>query len=216
MPANTAPSWRQRPTPILTLLVTLAGLGGAWPATAQDAPVNKPIMAPPPSQWDNKMLSGRPLLSQTVSDFAAIAAGIQFGMGPAEVNDHMPSPAKGISWSALPAAVEFQNDVRYFWIRFEDSRDLRMGATGCAGADSYIVFLFQPSGLFRISFRLVPDAACPRPAAAAAEVFKRYVAISTDIALSVHYRAGAMEIVDVTDPTAGYLLATRWQPRVAE
>ena len=216
MPAKTAPSWRRRPKLIMALLATLAGFGGALPVSAQDGTTNKPILAPPPSQWDRKMLSGRPLLSQTISDFTAITTGIVFGMGPGEVNDRLPNPARGISWSALPAAAEFQNDVRYFWIRFEDARDLRMGATGCAGADSYIVLLFQPRGLFRISYRLMPDVACPHPGVAAREVFGRYVSITATIALSVHYRAGRMEVVDVTDPTAGFLLNTRWQPRAEE
>lgn len=216
MPVKTAPSWRWPSTFVRSLPVALMGCGMACVAAAQDAPVNKPILAPPPSLWDRQMLSGRPLLSQTVSDLTAVTAGIAFGMGPGEVNTHMPNPAKGIAWTALPAATEFTDDVRYFWIRFRDARDLRMGATACAGTDSYIVFLFQPRGLFRISYRLVPDVACPRPADAAEEIFGRYVSISTDIALSVHYRAGATEIVDVTDPTAGYLLATRWQPRAAK
>jgi hypothetical protein len=216
MPAKTAPSWRRRPTPILALLAALAGLGGALPASAQEGPANMLILAPPPSQWDRKMLSGRPLLSQTISDFTAITTGIAFGMAPGEVNERLPNPARGIGWSAMPAAAEFQDDVRYFWIRFEDARDLRVGATGCAGADSYIVFLFQPRGLFRISYRLMPDVACPHPGVAAQEVFGRYVSIAATIALSVHYRAGRMEVVDVTDPTAGPLLKTRWQPRAEE
>ncbi len=216
MPVKTAPFWRWPSTFVRSLPVALVGCAMACVAAAQDASVNKAILAPPPSAWDRLMLSGRPLLSQTVSDFAAITTGIVFGMGPGEVNAHMPNPAKGISWSALPAAAEFQNDVRYFWIRFEDARDLRVGATSCVGAESYIVFLFQPRGLFRISYRLVPDVACPRPAGAIAEVFGRFVSLATNIALSVHYRAGPMEVVDVTDPTAGYLMATRWQPRAEE
>lgn len=208
-----APSWRRRSTFISALLALLVGAGSLSPAAAQPAQVSKPILSPPPSQWDHAMFSGRPLLSQTLSDLTAITDGIVFGMGPGEVNAHMPSPAKGVIWSALPQATEYQDDVRYFWIRFDDARDLRAGATACSGDDSYIVFLFQPRGLFRISFRLMPSPACPRTAEAAREIFKRYVAITTDLALSVHYRAGPMEIVDVTDPTAGYLLATRWQPR---
>jgi hypothetical protein len=216
MPAKTAPSSRWPLTFVRSLPAGLAGCGMALAAAAQDAPVNKPILAPPPSVWDRQVLSGRPLLSQTVSDFAAITTGIVFGMGPGEVNAHMPNPAKGISWTALPAATEFHDDVRYFWIRFEDARGLRVGAKSCAGAESYIVFLFQPRGLFRISYRLVPDVACPRPAGAIAEIFARFVSLATDLALSVHYRAGPMEVVDVTDPTAGYLMATRWQPRAAE
>ena len=104
---------------------------------------------------------------------------------------------------SLPPATEFQSDVRYFWVRMEGLRDLRAGSTSCVGANSYIVLLFQSRGLFRISYRLAPDASCPRPADAAAEIFGRYVSIMQEIAQSVHYRARAMEVVDITDPTAG-------------
>ena len=76
------------------------------------------------------------------------------------------------------------------------------------------MFLFQERGLFRISYRLTPDNNCPRITDTAEEIFGRYVTITADIALSVHYRAGPLEVVDITDPTAGYLVATRWQPRV--
>ncbi len=213
MPAIAAPSWRCLTIFLMALLASPVGGGAMSPAAAQPTKANKPILAPPPSQWDRQMLSGRALLGQTITDFTAITGGITFGMGPGEVNAHMPSPAKGVSWVAMPQATEFQDDIRYFWVRFEDARDLQMGATACVGDESYIVFLFRPSGLFRISYRLMPSAACPRPADATAEIFGRYVAITTDIALSVHYKAGPMEVVDVTDSTAGYLLATRWQPR---
>lgn len=212
MPATAAQDWRRHLTCILTRLTLLAGIVCALPAAAQTASNNKPILAPPPSVWDHQMLSGRPLLSQTVSDFAAITNDILFGMGPGEANDHLPTPAAGVSWNTLPPATEFQDDVRYFWVRFQDAGALRVGATACVGPDSYIVFLFRPRGLFRISYRLLPSAACPTPIDAAEQIFGRYVTLSTDIALSVHYRAGPIEVVDVTDPTAGYLIATRWQP----
>lgn len=217
MPTAEAPSWRLRLTRGLAALALLAGGSALTPAAAQDENITVPILAPPPSAWDSGMLSGRPLFSQTVTDFSALTGGILFGMGPAEVNGRMPNPAKGIVWGVLPSAAEFPDDVRYFWIRFDDARDLRMGTTACVGSDSYIVFLFQSRGLFRISYRLVPDVACPRPADAALQIFSRYVTISTDLALSVHYRAGAMEIVDVSDATASrYLMATRWQPRAEQ
>jgi len=214
MPANTAPSWRRHVVPTLALL---AGLGVAAPVWAQDEPVDLPILTPPPSVWDHQMLNGRPLLSQTVSNLTAITTGIAFGMGPGEVNTHMPVPAQGISWSALPPATEFQDDIRYFWIRFDEAGGLRLGAKGCVGTDSYIVFLFQSRGLFRISYRLVPDVACPRPAAAALEIFGRFVSLATEVAIAEHYRAGAMEIIDVTDPTAlSSLRAIRWQPKAVD
>ncbi len=214
MPATTAPSWRRHFFPVLALL---AGFGVTAPAWAQDEAVDMPILQPPPSVWDHQMLSGRPLLNQTVSNLTAITTGIAFGMGPGEVNTHMPVPAQGISWSDLPAAPEFRDDVRYFWIRFDEARGLRMGAKGCAGADSYVVFLFQSRGLFRMSLRLVPDVACPHPAAAALEIFGRFVSLATEVTIAEHYRAGSMEIIDVTDPTAlSALRAVRWQPKAVD
>ena len=205
MPASMArSSWRAALLGVVML---------AAPVVAQPSRDNKPVLAPPPSQWDNRILTVRPALSQTVTDFAAITGGIVFGLGPADVNARMPAPAPGVSWTALPAATEFRDDVRYFWVRIEGLREMRAGSTACVGPNSYIVFLFQARGLFRISYRLVPDAACPNPADAAAEIFGRYVTIAPEIALSVHYRVGQQEIIDITDPTAGYLVATRWQPR---
>ena len=158
------------------------------------------------------MVSARPLLNQTVSDFAAIVDGILFGMGPGEVNAHLPNPTKGVTWTALPQATEFQDDVRYFWVKFDDVPAMHAGSTACVGDESYIVFMFKARGLFRISYRLMPSAVCPRTAEALGQIFGRFVTMTTDIALSVHYRAGPLDVVDITDSTAGYLLSTRWQP----
>lgn len=216
MPATLAPFWRRKALLAPFLLAMLAGTVRVPAANAQTEQANKPILAPPPLVWDRQMLAGKPLLSQTVSDLTRITAGIAFGMGPGEVNAQMPAPTVGVIWSALPSATEFQDDVRYFWIRFEDARDLRAGAKSCAGDDSYIVFLFLPRGLFRISYRLMPSASCTQTADAAQEVLGRYVTLSTDVALTVHYHAGPLEIVDVTDPTSGTLASMRWQPRAEE
>ena len=214
MPPTKAPSMRRSSAPLPALLALMVGFGFAVSARAQDGAADKPILAAPPMVWDHSMLSVRPLLTQTVSDLTAITSRISFGMGPGEVNDRLPHPTKGIAWNTIPAAMEFRDDVRYFWIRFDDARDPRMGATACVGSDSHVVFMFQPRGLFRISYRLVPDVACPHPAGAAEQIFGRFVGLADGIVRSAHYRAGTMEIVDLTDPTASTdLLATRWQPK---
>jgi hypothetical protein len=213
MQAIAAQSLRRRLGLMLTVLVLVPPVCGLGVSRAFAQPAPKPILAPPSLLWDNAMLSARPALSQTVTDFAAITGGIVFGMEPADANALLPVPASGITWTVLPPATEFQDDIRYFWTRLEGASDLRAGSTACVGASSYIVFLFQARGLFRISYRLIPDAACPRPGDAASEIFGRYVPITRSIALSVHYRVGAMEVVDITDPTAGYLTTVRWQPR---
>lgn len=212
MQAIAARSLRRGVGFILAVLVPLAGGWGTSRASAQQA-APKPILAPPPLLWDNAMLSARPALSQTVSDFAAITGGIVFGLQPDDANALLPAPAAGITWTVLPPASEFQDDIRYFWTRLEGARDLRARSTACVGGSSYIVFLFQARGLFRISYRLIPDASCPRPGDAASQIFGSYVQITRSIAQSVHYRVGAVEVVDITDPTAGYLTTVRWQPR---
>jgi hypothetical protein len=214
MPAIAAQPWRHCRSLVLTLLAMLVGFSAARPADAQMTQSSKPIFAVPPSIWDRRMVSARPLLTQTISDFAALADGIVFGMGPGEVNAHMPVPAKGVTWTALPQATEFQDDVRYFWVKFDDAPNLHTGATACAGDESYIVFMFKTRGLFRISYRLMPSAVCPRTAEVLGQIFGRFVSMTTDIAYSVHYRAGPLDVLDITDATAGYMLSTRWQPRV--
>jgi|GEM_PF-2100460 len=216
---GTLPTILHRVTALLRLCLPFAILAATWsPTAAQPAPgtqETKHILTPPPLRWDRQMLSGRPALSQTITDFAAITTGITFGLDPSAVNAKLPAPAPGVAWGSLPAAGEFQDDIRYFWVRLEGLTDLHAGATACLGVDSYIVFLFQQRGLFRMSYRLAPDATCPNVNDAAEEIFGRYVSIATDIAQSVHYRAGSLEIVDISDPTAsGYLVATRWHPRV--
>ncbi len=218
MPAHAARSLRRRPAFALMLLAPLGVVAPTWAAPAWTAPGQAPdavlhILVPPPTKWDHQMLATHPALNQTVSNFKAITGGIAFGMPPAGVNAKLPVPEPGIAWTSLPQATEFQDDVRYFWTRLDGVHELRAGATACAGAGSYIVFLFQQRGLFRVSYRLTPDAACPNVAAAADEIFGRYVGIAQDIAQSVHYRVGTMEVVDITDPTAGELVGVRWQPR---
>jgi hypothetical protein len=157
------------------------------------------------------MLANRPALPQTATDFANLTSGIAFGMTPAEVNARLPDPYPGLSWSALPEASEYPGEVRYFWSRMDGAGALRVGVTSCTGSASYVIFLFGSHGLFRLSYRLLPDQGCPRTTAAARDIFARYVPIGSVVALSVHYRSGTAEVVDVTDPTAGYLIPTRWR-----
>lgn len=179
-------------------------------ARAQDA-ATKPILLPPPLQWDRAMLTNKPALQQNASDLANLTDGIVFGMSPSKVNSQLPDPFPGLTWSALPEASEYSGEVRYFWSRFDAAAPLLAGLTACAGQESYVVFLFSSRGLFRLSYRLLPDKDCPDPAQAARQIFARYVPIGPVVALSAHYRAGTAEVVDVTDPTAGVLIQTRWR-----
>jgi len=171
----------------------------------------KRIFTPPPVQWDNTMLSFRPALQQTATDFANLTGGIAFGMSPGQVNALLPDPYPGLSWTGLSLANEYPGEVRYFGVPIDRAGALRMNFTGCPGAGSYVVLLFNSRGLFRMSYRLTADKSCANTNEAAQSIFARYVPIGQTVAMSWRYRTSKTEVVDVTDPTAGYLIPTRWR-----
>jgi hypothetical protein len=180
------------------------------PPGAPREPVKR-IFLPPPVQWDNAMLSSRPALQQTARDFAILTGGMAFGMSPAEVNARLPDPYPGVSWTGLPTANEYSGDVRYFGTPIDRAGSLRMDLSACPGGASYVVFLFRSQGLFRLSYRLTADKDCADTNEAAQTIFARYVPLSQAVALSVRYRTGRTQVVDVTDPMVEYLAATRWR-----
>src|SRR6185312_3260534 len=100
-----------------------------------------------------------------------------------------------------------------FWVRLDATRQPRDGVDGCAGANSHVVFLFRNRALFRISWRLLPDAACPSPHDAAEDIFARFLAIDGALLVASHYRAGRAEVVEITDPGVDYLMPYRWANR---
>jgi hypothetical protein len=175
-----------------------------------EAPSSVRIFSPPPIRWDHAMGSGTPALHQGRSDLIALTSGVSFGMQPEDVNALLSTPYQTLYWGSMPQATEFPGDVRYFWVRVDDAGPLRMGSQGCTGAGSYLVFLFTNKGLFRLSYRLVPDKACPSVNETARDIFARCVTIGSRVALSVHYHTGSAEVVDVTDPGASFLIPVRW------
>lgn len=156
------------------------------------------------------MLSFRPALQQTATDFANLTGGIAFGMSPSQVNARMPGPYPGLSWNDLPLANEYPGEVRYYGLPIDQAGPLRADLAGCSGRASYVVLLFTDKGLFRLSYRLIADKACTDTNEAAQAIFAHYVPIGQTVAMSARYRTGRTEVVDVTDPTAGYLIPTRW------
>jgi hypothetical protein len=196
--------------PIVNHLVWLTAL--TKPLTAASAET-KPIFAVPPTRWDHSMSRDQPAQILGPSDLANLTGGIMFGLTPAEVNARLPSPAPGVEWIDLPFASEYPDEVRYFWIRFDAAREPLAGIAACTGAGSYIVFLFRDRGLFRISWRLLPDDQCPSTRAAAEAIYARYLAIDGTTALASHYQAGKAEVVEVTDPRLDYLIPYRWANR---
>ena len=132
-------------------------------------------------------------------------------MSPGQVNARLPDPYPGLSWTGLALANEYPGEVRYFGVPIDRAGSLRMDVTACTGAASYVVLLFSRQGLFRLSYRLTADKGCADTNEAAQTIFARYVPLNQSVAMSGRYRTGKTEVVDVTDPTAGYLIPTRWR-----
>jgi hypothetical protein len=197
------------------LLMLAAGQAWAQPVAPPVAPasptVARRILLPPPLQWDNAMQTFRPAMQQTATDFANLTGGLAFGMSPAAVNATLPTAYPSLSWGGLTLANEYPGEARYFGVPIASAGALRMGLTACTGAGSYVVFLFNPNGLLRISYRLTADRSCADSNDAAQEIFARYVPLGQRVVFSVRYRTGKTQVVDVTDPTAGYVLAVRWR-----
>jgi hypothetical protein len=198
---------------LLMLAASQACAQPAPPVTAAAPPSGsvKRIFVPPPVQWDHAMLSFRPALQQTATDFANLTGGLTFGMSLAQVNARLPDPYPGLTWNELPLANEYPGEVRYFGVPMDRAGPLRMDITACSGAASYVVLLFSSEGLFRLSYRLNGDKGCADTSEAARAIFARYVQIGQSVAMSGRYFTGKTEVVDVTDPTAGYLIPTRWR-----
>lgn len=199
-------------TVLAGFLLGWAALAGQ-PAAAQPDETTKRLLIPPPLQWDSAVASFRSGYRQTLSDFAALTGGIVFGLKPPEVNALLPDPAPRLDWHTLPLAPEFPEDVRYFWVRLGKGRVLGATIDSCVGEASYLVLLFRARGLFRISYRLIPDSTCPSVADAASAIMAHYVRIDPEIALAMHYRNGNADVVDIVDPGSGHLRTIRWQQR---
>ena len=202
--------------PVLSgcLLVSLIPMGlNPMGLIRTAAAETKRIFTIPPMQWDHSMSRDRPAQILGQSDLANLTGGIVFGLSPSEVNAKLPTPTPGVEWAGLPFASEYPDEVRYFWVRFDAARQPRDGIDGCVGANSYVVFLFRDRALFRVSWRLLPDNACPSTHAAAADIYARYLAIDGGVVLTTHYLAGKAEAVEITDPNVDYLVPYRWANR---
>ncbi len=194
-------------------LTLLAFLSPLWNASTGARAETKRLFVAPPLRWNEALTRDRPAQTLGPSDLSNLTGGIVFGLSPGQVNARLPTPTSGIDWASLPSATEYPEDIRYFWVRLDAVHEANLGVRACAGAGSYVVFLFRERGLFRISWRLTGDADCPSPRAAAEDIFARYLAIDGPSALTVHYRPNKAEVVDVTDPGAGFLIPFRWENR---
>jgi hypothetical protein len=206
------------PRRIALLLMLAASQACAQPTPTPGAAATPPavtgsgkrIFLPPPLQWDNVMLSNRPALQLTAADFANLTGGLAFGMSPSAVNAKLPEPYAGLSWTALTLANEYPGEARYFGVPIRAVGALRMGLTACTGEGSYLVFLFTANGLFRLSYRLVPDKSCADTNEAAQQIYAHFVPLGRDVAFSARYRTGKAQVVDITDPAADTVVPIRW------
>jgi len=169
------------------------------------------VFVPPPLEWNKRSVVTRPALQQTPHDLAAVNGDLVWGMTPQQVAAKLPGMSPDLSWNGLRAAREFTTDVRFFWMRLNDLPAWRDSLHACVGGASYVAFLFSGNGLFRVSFRLLPDAACESVTNAAVDLLARYISIGPTVALSVRYRSMQAEVVDITDPTASLLIPVRWR-----
>jgi hypothetical protein len=205
------------PRRIMLLLMLAAGQAfaqsaevppGAPTAVAGSA---KRIFLPPALQWDHAMLGYHAASQQTAADFAGLAGGLAFGMSPEALNARLSEPYAGLSWNTLSPANEYPAEAWYFGVQMGSVGVLRLDLTACTGGGSYLVFLFNTNGLFRISYRLAADEICPDTNEAAQQIFARYVSLGRGVAASTRYRTGQTHVVDITDPTAGALIPVRWR-----
>ncbi|HVZ10328.1 hypothetical protein [Rhodopila sp.] len=182
-------------------------------AVAQPKPAEQSlrVFVPPPLEWNRRTFVTNPALVQTPYDLARANGNLTFGMSASQVAAALPGLPSDLDWNNLRTAREYAADVRYFWLPLKDLPAWYNDLQGCTGTESYAAFLFVRRHLFRISFRLIPDAACPSVSDAAAGLFARYVGLSTDLVLSVRYRSTPAEVVDITDPTETSLIPIRWR-----
>ena len=176
-------------------------------------PGSKRILSLPTIQWDQDLAAWSYAAGQTVTNLTRVMGGLSFGLAPEEVNKLLPYPAPSLQWPDLPVAPEFPEEVRYVWLPMAGGGALRAAVKSCFGEPSYIVLMFRAGGLFRVSWRFLPDPVCRNPGPAAAELYAAFVPIDSQVAISAHYQSGYAEVVDVSDPSAGILINQRWQMR---
>jgi hypothetical protein len=212
-------SWRLRRIPPASPrawphAVLAAAILAAHAAVAATVPdTAKAIFVLPALQWNSAGEAWSYATEQNPIELARTMSGLSFGMTPEEASGHLRGATHVLHWSDLPRASEFTDDVRYMWIPIQAAGALRARITSCTGDDSYIVILFLNNALFRASWRFLPSPNCPDPRAAAEDVYAGFVPLASTIAISLLYRTGDADVVDITDPAAGPLIATRWRMR---
>lgn len=195
------------------LAVELMLVTGGAPL-AQPVVVSKPILVLPTLQWTATASAWRYAVLPNAGQIDALLGGLHFGMTPEAVGQHLPGRGSALHWDDLPNAKEYSGDVRYFWLPMQAADRLTNPIQSCYGAASSINLLFFNQGLFRISWRFLPDQKCPDVSDAAEDLYAAFVPIAPSVVISMHYTNGPAEVVDVTAPNAGPLISVRWQGRI--
>jgi hypothetical protein len=182
-------------------------------STAQPVVVTKPILVLPTLQWTATASTWKYAVLPDAGQINALLGGLNFGMTPEEVGQHLPGRSSALHWDDLPDAKEYSKDVRYFWLPMQAADRLTGPIQSCYGAPSSVNLLFFNQALFRISWRFLPDQKCPDVSDAAEDLYAAFVPIAPSVVISTHYTNGPAEVVDVTAPNAGPLISVRWQGR---
>ena len=83
-------------------------------------------------------------------------------MSPAALNAVLPEPYPGLVVEQPGAGQRVSLGRRAISAcRSAAPGALRMDLTACTGAGKHVVFLFNPNGLFRLSYRLAADTDLP-------------------------------------------------------
>ncbi|HUB11084.1 MAG TPA: hypothetical protein VMB34_03930 [Acetobacteraceae bacterium] len=191
----------------------LAGLASAIGtiAMAQTPDVTKRILVLPALQWNDTASTWHYAVLPDAGQITSLLGGLQFGMSPEQVGQHLPDRNGALHWDDLPDAKEFSQDVRYVWLPMQAVNTLLGPVKSCFGRQSYLVVLLFDKALFRVSWRFMPDATCPNPRAASEELYSAFLPLAPSVAISARYTAGYAEVVDVTAPDAGALIPVHWQ-----
>jgi len=192
---------------LATAALLSCGAAAQTPDTTKTPDTTQPILVLPPLQWDAMGVGAHIAVQRGADTLARLMGGLTFGLKPDDVGQHLPRIGGELHWKDLPTAKGFANDVRFVRMPMRDAGALRPPGTGCFGEPSDVVLLFRNGALFRVSWRFRPDRSCPSPHDAAEALYAGFVPLSSAVAISTHYSAAPVEVVDVTDPGAGPALA---------
>jgi hypothetical protein len=209
-----APSKTGVPWPVRAALASGLMLVTGGASIAQLGVVTKRILVLPTRQWNDTASTWQYVALPSAGQINALLGGLHFGMTPEQVGQRLAGHSSALHWDDLPNANEYSSDVRYFWVPMQAADSLTGPIQSCFGDSSSVNLLFFRQALFRISWRFVPDQKCHDASEAAEDLYAAFMSIAPSVLISTRYANGPAEVVDVTAPNAGPLIAVRWHGRV--